>query len=139
VRQGHWKTLPFIAALRHDRINAPWTIDGPFNGDIIAAYVQKVLVPALAKGDIVILDNLGTYKGKEARKAIDMLELTSSSCLPPAPIPIRSSKSSPSSSTSCETHRNEPSKTHGERPTRSSTSSRRGNAQTISPTPTKRL
>jgi len=26
---GHWKTLTFIAALRHDRIDAPRVIDGP--------------------------------------------------------------------------------------------------------------
>ena len=25
---GHWKTLTFIAALRHDRIDAPWVLDG---------------------------------------------------------------------------------------------------------------
>jgi hypothetical protein len=30
---GHWKTLTFIAALRHDRIDAPWVIDGPINGE----------------------------------------------------------------------------------------------------------
>jgi transposase len=70
VPHGHWKTLTFIAALHHDRIDAPWVIDGPINGDIFTAYVQKVLVPTLAKGDIVILDNLGSHKGKAARKAI---------------------------------------------------------------------
>ena len=70
VPYGHWKTLTFIAALRHDRIDAPWVIDGPINGDIFTAYVQKVLVPTLAKGEIVILDNLGSHKGKAARQAI---------------------------------------------------------------------
>jgi transposase len=70
VPHGHWKTLTFIAALRHDRIDAPWVIDGPINGDIFTAYVKQVLVPTLAKGDIVILDNLGSHKGKAARKAI---------------------------------------------------------------------
>jgi hypothetical protein len=29
VPYGHWKTLTFIAALRHDRIDAPWVLDGP--------------------------------------------------------------------------------------------------------------
>ena len=33
VVHGHWKTLTFIAALRHDRIEAPWVIDGPINGE----------------------------------------------------------------------------------------------------------
>jgi len=67
---GHWKTLTFIAALRHDRIDAPWVIDEPINGDLLTAYIHKLLVPALAKGDIVILDNLGAHKGKAARAAI---------------------------------------------------------------------
>ena len=25
---GHWQTQTFIAALRHDRLDAPWVIDG---------------------------------------------------------------------------------------------------------------
>ncbi len=29
---GHWKTMTFLAALRHDRIDAPWVVDGPING-----------------------------------------------------------------------------------------------------------
>jgi transposase len=70
VPHGHWKTLTFIAALRHDRIDAPWVIDGPINGELFTAYVENVLTPTLARGDIVILDNLGSHKGKKARKAI---------------------------------------------------------------------
>ncbi len=70
VPHGHWKTMTFIAALRHDRIDAPWVIDGPINGDIFTVYIQQVLIPTLAKGDIVILDNLGSHKGKAARQAI---------------------------------------------------------------------
>ena len=67
---GHWKTMTFIAALRHDRISAPWVIDGPINGELFALYVEKVLAPTLAKGEVVILDNLGSHKGKSARNAI---------------------------------------------------------------------
>ena len=67
---GHWKTLTFIAALRHDRISAPWVIDGPINGELFTLYVEKVLAPTLAAGEVVILDNLGSHKGKPARNAI---------------------------------------------------------------------
>ncbi|MFI4976745.1 MAG: IS630 family transposase [Caulobacterales bacterium] len=67
---GHWKTQTFIAALRHDRIDAPWVIDGPINGELFLLYVDKVLVPTLAKGDVVILDNLGSHKAKAARAAV---------------------------------------------------------------------
>jgi transposase len=70
VPHGHWKTLTFIAALRADRIDAPWVINGPINGELFTLYVEKVLAPTLAPGDIVILDNLGSHKGKAARRAI---------------------------------------------------------------------
>jgi transposase len=67
---GHWKTLTFIAALRHDRIDAPWVIDGPINGQIFRVYVEKVLAPTLNPGDVVVLDNLGSHKNKAARAAV---------------------------------------------------------------------
>jgi transposase len=67
---GHWKTLTFIAALRHDRIDAPWVIDGPINGEIFLLYVEKILAPTLSPGDVVILDNLGSHKGNAARAAV---------------------------------------------------------------------
>jgi transposase len=67
---GHWRTLTFLAALRHDRIDAPCVIDGPINGETFLAYVEQVLVPVLRPGDIVIMDNLGSHKSKATRKAI---------------------------------------------------------------------
>ena len=45
-------------------------IDGPINGEIFSVYVEKVLAPTLVQGEIVVLDNLGSHKGKPARAAI---------------------------------------------------------------------
>jgi transposase len=70
VPYGHWKTMTFVAALRLDRISAPWIIDGPINGELFTIYAEQVLAPTLVKGDIVILDNLGSHKGQAARNAI---------------------------------------------------------------------
>ena len=70
VPQGHWRTLTFLAALRHDRIEAPCVIDGPINGESFLAYVEQILVPTLKVGDIVIIDNLGSHNGKAVRSAI---------------------------------------------------------------------
>lgn len=67
---GHWNTSTFIAALRHDRIDAPWVFDGPVNGDIFRTYVERVLVPTLRPGDVVAMDNLGSHKGQAVRQAI---------------------------------------------------------------------
>ena len=70
VPQGKWKTATFLAALRNDRIDAPCLFDGPINGERFRAYVDQFLVPTLKPGDVVILDNLGSHKGKTVRKAI---------------------------------------------------------------------
>ena len=67
---GHWNTMTFIAALRHDRIDAPWVFDGPINAEIFRTYVEQVLAPTLLPGDIVILDNLGSHKAPAIRAAI---------------------------------------------------------------------
>ena len=70
VPRGKWQTLTFLAALRHDRIAAPCVIDGPINGQSFLAYVEQFLVPTLAPGDVVVMDNLGSHKGKAVRGAI---------------------------------------------------------------------
>lgn len=67
---GRWKTMTFIGALRSDRVEAPWLIDGPINGELFTYYVENVLAPTLKAGDVVILDNLGSHKSKAVRKAI---------------------------------------------------------------------
>jgi transposase len=70
VPHGHWRTMTFLAALRHDRIAAPCVIDGPINGESFRAYVEQMLVPTLQPGDIVVMDNLGSHKGHAIRRAI---------------------------------------------------------------------
>jgi transposase len=61
---SHWKTTTFLAALRRDRIDASWMLDGPIDGESFQTYVENVLAPTLRQGDIVIMDNLGSHKGK---------------------------------------------------------------------------
>ena len=70
VPHGHWKTMTFLAALRHDRVEAPWLLDGPIDGESFRLYVEQVLVPTLRPGDIVVMDNLGSHKSAAVRQAI---------------------------------------------------------------------
>lgn len=67
---GHWRTLTFLAALRCDRIEAPCLVDGPINALTFLAYVRRFLLPTLRPGDVVVMDNLGSHKGKAVRQAI---------------------------------------------------------------------
>ena len=59
---GHWNTQTFIAALRHDRLDAPWVIDGAMNRELFELYVETQLVPTLQTGDVINLDNLSSHK-----------------------------------------------------------------------------
>jgi transposase len=70
VPHGRWTTMTFLAALRHDRIDAPLVLDGPINGAWFLAWIEQALIPTLRPGDVVILDNLGSHKGKAVRKAL---------------------------------------------------------------------
>ena len=71
-----WKTITFIAALRHDRVVAPMIIDGPMTSEWFIAYVEQCLTPTLKRGDIVILDNLQAHKNATARAAIEQAGAT---------------------------------------------------------------
>jgi hypothetical protein len=63
VPHGHWKTTTFIGALTVRGFMAPLVIDRPINRISFETYVEKVLLPELRPGDIVVMDNLSSHKG----------------------------------------------------------------------------
>ncbi len=67
---GHWNTQTFIAALRQDRIDAPWVLNAPLNRRTFEAYIEKQLAPTLSRGDVVILDNLSSHKSPKAAEIL---------------------------------------------------------------------
>ena len=67
---GHWKTQTFVAGLRCSGLTAPWVIDGPMTRQIFETYVETQLAPTLAKGDVVILDNLPAHKSERAAECL---------------------------------------------------------------------
>ena len=71
VPHGHWKTTTFTAGLRVGALTAPMLLDGPMNGAAFLAYVEQVLVPTLAPGDLVIMDNLPAHKVSGVKAAIE--------------------------------------------------------------------
>jgi DDE superfamily endonuclease len=133
VPHGRWQTMTFMAALRHDRITAPWFIEGPINGETFLLYIEKVLAPTLRHGDIVIMDNLGSHKANAAPSVPPAPG--SSTCRSTRPISTRSSSSSPSSNTGCAKPRSQPPRPSTMLSLRSSTPSHRPNAPITSPTP----
>jgi len=72
VPQGHWRVITAVAAVRlggggqggggGGGLVAPFTIEGPVDGDAFVAYVERVLCPTLRPGDVVVMDNLSAHK-----------------------------------------------------------------------------
>ena len=68
---GRWHTTTFLGALRVTGLTAPAVFDGPIDGASLLAYIEQGLMPTLAPGDIVIMDNLSCHKSPAVRQAIE--------------------------------------------------------------------
>lgn len=71
IPHGHWKTTTFVGGLRLSGMTAPMLLDGPMDGPAFLAWVDKMLVPTLKAGDIVVMDNLPAHKPEAVRAAIE--------------------------------------------------------------------
>lgn len=71
VPHGHWKTTTLIAALGITGVRCSTVIDGAVTGDHFTAFVKQVLAPELRDGDVVIMDNLSSHKGRAIREHIE--------------------------------------------------------------------
>ena len=67
---GRWGTQTFIAGLRLCGLTAPWVLDGPMTRAAFNVYVETQLAPTLERGDVVILDNLGSHKSEMAEDCL---------------------------------------------------------------------
>jgi transposase len=67
---GLWQTSTLVAAIGLDGVVAPMVVNGPFNGESFAQYVESSLVPELEPGMIVVMDNLPVHKSKRVADAI---------------------------------------------------------------------
>jgi transposase len=67
---GHWKTTTLIAALDARGMRCSTVVDGAINRAAFVAFVEQVLVRTLRPGDIVVLDNLSSHKGRRVAELI---------------------------------------------------------------------
>ena len=59
-----------ISSVRLDGSTACMVVDGATTKDVFKAYVEKILLPTLRPGDMVVLDNLSSHKNQEIRELI---------------------------------------------------------------------
>src|SRR5436309_803717 len=70
VPHGHWKPTTRIGALGFSGMRCSMVLDGAVNAQAFEAFVEKVPVPELKPGDVVILDNLSSHKRPRTRELI---------------------------------------------------------------------
>lgn len=71
VPHGHWKVLSTIAAMTVRGMVAAATFDGATDADTFVAFVREGLVPALAPGQVVVLDNLSAHHVPDVRRLVE--------------------------------------------------------------------
>ena len=67
---GHWRTLTFLGALRHDRLDGSLRLRWTDQRSYVPRLCRAATRPRLRPGDIVIMDNLGSHKSAAVRQMI---------------------------------------------------------------------
>lgn len=71
---GHWQTTTMIAAAGLDGVTAPFALEGAVDAESFLVYVERVLLPTLHGGEIVVLDNLACHKHPRVRELIESVD-----------------------------------------------------------------
>jgi transposase len=71
VPHGHWKSTTLLGAVRLGGPSAAVTVDGAVDADTFEVYAREVPAPALAPGDVVVMDNPAAHKRPAVREAIE--------------------------------------------------------------------
>jgi hypothetical protein len=67
----HYQTTTLISGIHLQGPCAPWLFDSAMDGEIFLTWVVQGLVPTLQKGDLVIMNNLATYKVQGVAEGIE--------------------------------------------------------------------
>ena len=71
IPHGNRKKTTRVAGLRLSGVSAARMLDGSINGERFLEYVEQVLVPTLASGDLVVIDHLSSHKSHPVREVIE--------------------------------------------------------------------
>ena len=71
VPHKHWHSITLLASLSTRGRGAAMVLDGALARESFDAFVEQLLLPTLAPGQIVVLDNLPVHKSARARALIE--------------------------------------------------------------------
>ena len=94
VPQGHWKSITFVAGLRHDKMVAPFVVDGPMTRATFLAYLEQGLDQHSSAATLSSLTTFRPTKALPLRRPSKLRVLGYSICRNTGLISIRSSRPS---------------------------------------------
>ena len=71
VPHGHWKVVSTVAAMTCRGVLCSASFDGATDTELFVTFVREALVPLLAPGQVVVLDNLAPHKSPEVRRLVE--------------------------------------------------------------------
>ena len=71
VPHGHWKVVSTVAAMTSRGVLCSASYDAATDAPLFTAFVREALVPLLAPGQVVVLDNLAPHRSPEVRRLVE--------------------------------------------------------------------
>ena len=71
VPRGRGKNTTVLSSMTIEGMGPSLAVEGATTARVFETYVEKVLVPSLEPGQIVVMDNLGAHRPKRIRELIE--------------------------------------------------------------------
>jgi transposase len=71
VSRNRGKNTTLLASMSVEGMGPSLAVEGATNSEVLETYVERVLVPTLPKGQVMVMDNLSAHKGKRVGELIE--------------------------------------------------------------------
>ena len=71
VPRGRGKNTTLLSSMTVEGMGPSLAVEGATTARVFETYVEKVLVPSLKEGQVVVMDNLGAHRPKRIRELIE--------------------------------------------------------------------
>jgi hypothetical protein len=71
VPRSRGKNMTLLSSMTLSGMGPSLSVEGPTTARVFETYVEKVLLPSLKEGQIVVMDNLSAHRPKRIRELIE--------------------------------------------------------------------
>jgi transposase len=71
VPRNRGKNTTLLSSMSVEGMGPSLAVEGATNSQVFETYVERVLVPSLRRGQVVVMDNLSAHKGERIRELIE--------------------------------------------------------------------